>query len=141
MCRPRLILARGRRGNVYGTGAGVGQAHVQCSDARDLSAPLTWQRGDHSATQAQSLDSSPFLRTVDARRRRRAPHKIRKSKLYGITCIFFRVPRSAARRRRSSQAAVIKTLEALVVRVRDEAQEVVFYGADRRDLRRVAHDT
>ena len=38
-----------------------GQAQVQCSDARDLSAPLTWQRGDHSATQAQSLDSSPFL--------------------------------------------------------------------------------
>ena len=37
------------------------QAHVQCSDARDLSAPLTLQRGDHSATQAQSLDSSPFL--------------------------------------------------------------------------------
>ena len=37
------------------------QAQVQCSDARDLSAPLTWQRGDHSATQAQSLDSSPFL--------------------------------------------------------------------------------
>ena len=46
---------------MYGTGASVGQAHVQCSDARDLSAPLTWQRGDHSATQAQSLDSSPFL--------------------------------------------------------------------------------
>ena len=38
-----------------------GQAHVQCSDARDLSAPLTLQRGAHSATQAQSLDSSPFL--------------------------------------------------------------------------------
>ena len=37
------------------------QAHVQCSDARDLSAPLTWQRGDHSATQAQSLEASPFL--------------------------------------------------------------------------------
>ena len=37
------------------------QAQVQCSDARDLSAPLTLQRGDHSATQAQSLDSSPFL--------------------------------------------------------------------------------
>ena len=37
------------------------QAQVQCSDARDLSAPLTLQRGDHSDTQAQSLDSSPFL--------------------------------------------------------------------------------
>ena len=37
------------------------QAHVQCSDARDLSAPLTWQRGAHSDTQAQSFDSSPFL--------------------------------------------------------------------------------
>ena len=37
--------------------------------------------------------------------------------------------------------AVIKTLEALVVRVRDEAQEVVFNGAHGRDLRRVAHDT
>ena len=34
---------------------------MQCSDARDLSAPLTWQRGDHSATQAQSLEASPFL--------------------------------------------------------------------------------
>ena len=33
-----------------------GQAQVQCSDARDLSAPLTLQRGDHSATQAQSLE-------------------------------------------------------------------------------------
>ena len=29
------------------------QAQVQCSDARDLSAPLTLQRGDHSATQAE----------------------------------------------------------------------------------------
>ena len=38
-----------------------GQAQVQCSDARDLSAPLTLQRGAHSDTQAQSLDSSPFL--------------------------------------------------------------------------------
>ena len=34
---------------------------MQCSDARDLSAPLTLQRGAHSATQAQSFDSSPFL--------------------------------------------------------------------------------
>ena len=39
-----------------------------------------------------------------AERRRRAPHKIRKSKLYGITCIFFRVPRNAAGGGRSSQA-------------------------------------
>ena len=43
------------------SGAYFGQAQVQCSDARDLSAPLTWQRGDHSATQAQSLEASPFL--------------------------------------------------------------------------------
>ena len=28
---------------------------MQCSAARDLSAPLTWQRGDHSATQAQNM--------------------------------------------------------------------------------------
>ena len=51
---------------MVGIGGGIcrrayGQAHVQCSDARDLSAPLTLQRGDHSATQAQSVDSSPFL--------------------------------------------------------------------------------
>ena len=69
------------------------------------------------------------------------PTRYVKSKLYGITCIFFRVPRSAARRRRSSQAAVIKTLEALVVRVRDEAQEVVFDRPYCCYLGRVAHDT
>ena len=37
------------------------QAQGQCSIARDLSAPLTLQRGDHSDTQAQSLAGSPFL--------------------------------------------------------------------------------
>ena len=35
-----------------------GQAHVQCSDARDLSAPLTWQRGAHSATHGVRMASS-----------------------------------------------------------------------------------
>ena len=43
------------------SGAYFWQAHVQCSDARDLSAPLTWQRGAHSDTHAQSLAGSPFL--------------------------------------------------------------------------------
>ena len=34
---------------------------MQCSIARDLSAPLTLQRGAHSDTQAQSFEGSPFL--------------------------------------------------------------------------------
>ena len=37
------------------------QAQVQCSDARDLSAPLTLHLGAHFETHAQSLAGSPFL--------------------------------------------------------------------------------
>ena len=61
---------------------------------------------------------------------------------YMVLLVFFfvcRDPRRDAGARH--RPAVIKTLEALVVRVRDEAQEVVFNGAHGRDLRRVAHDT
>ena len=43
------------------SGAYFGQAQVQCSDARDLSAPLTLHLGAHSETHAQSLAGSPFL--------------------------------------------------------------------------------
>ena len=62
---------------------------------------------------------------------------------YMVLLVFFffvcRDPRRDAGARH--RPAVIKTLEALVVRVRDEAQEVVLDRPDRRDLRRVAHDT
>ena len=61
---------------------------------------------------------------------------------YMVLLVFFfvcRDPRRDAGARH--RPAVIKTLEALVVRVRDEAQEVVLDRPDGRDLRRVAHHT
>ena len=64
------------------------------------------------------------------------------SKLYGIALYFFFF---ACRERGEAGArhrpAVIKTLEALVVGMRDQPEEIVLDRPDCRDLRRVAHHT